>query len=330
MFMKKIMTVGLLLLASLSVFADAQQEVVKHLKSSGLSCGYDAARKRWIAVGFHEMPMTSPSVQADFFHQRQKGCILAEMRARREIAKMMNSEMRLRDEARIHSDAKGSVREIASLYEFLSKAELKGATVLQSAESWDGASYQVAVAVGVSESREVIAEQMMAPNSLTSVEEDEESTWKRWAESQDLAVTIGARYFKDPLNGRCIVGIGMADVQGKRGLQLKQAYVMAQVRARENLAHALASDTVVKDTAMSVYRAIEKGELTSEQADEQFVIRIRRAARVTVRGGEVYSTEVKHPITGHRVYVSVYGMKLTSTRQESAVVLTCRLPGMRK
>ena len=138
----------------------------------------------------------------------------------------------------------------------------------------------------------------------------DDGEWLKWVESVQIASVIGSRRFKDQLGKFRYVGVGAADIQGKSGMALKNAMRIAQMSAKENLSFAIYSEMVSCDMASSVLEDIAAGSLRIEDAWETFDKRVIRLCKgKIVRGHEVYSSaEIVHPITGRKLFVSVYGI----------------------
>ena len=290
--------------------ASAVEEVRSTLARSGIRPGIDSRRGRYVFIGSCEREASDPALDGNFMSLRNDCAKIAELSARRNLIKARSVTVAAKDSGGMAADGDVTVRYMKSVFKAMAADEESGSFVLTSAESWNGKTYQVAVAVGWSKKAEEKGVLMQAAKlpSGDSVEDDE--GWRQWAESVNMASVIGSRQFLDKRGNSRYVGVGLADIHGKRGVELKKALRRAQMSAKENLAFAVYSKTISKDVAVSVLTEMEAGNLREEAAWETFVSRVMRQCKGRiVRGHEVYSSdEVVHPITGRRMYVSVYGI----------------------
>lgn len=288
----------------------AVEKVRSTLARSGIRAGVDSGRGRYVFIGSCEREVGDLALDDKFMSLRNDCAKIAELSARRDLIKARSVTVSAKDSGGVASDGDVTVRHMKSVFKAMAADEESGSFVLTSAESWNGKIYQVAVAVCWSKKAEEKGVLMQAANlpSGDSVEDDEE--WRQWAESVNIASVIGSRQFLDSRGKPRYLGVGNADIHGKRGVELKKALRQAQLSAKENLAFAVYSKTVSRDVAVSVLSEIEAGNLREEDAWETFVSRVMRQCKGRiVKGREVYcSDEVICPITGREMYVSVYGI----------------------
>lgn len=284
------------------------------LRESGTKVGIDAERKRYVFIGSCEREMDNPADDRKFLETREECALVAEIRARREMIKARRQVVSARDAARSMADESAAGISIASYYECLANEEMNGTTVLCSSESWDQTTkrYQVAVAVAWSEK---LAAADKAPALGTEDFREgggDDPEWLAWAKLMDFAKVFGTRTFKGTDGVRRFVGIGFSDIEGKTGAQLRGAYRIAQVRAQRNLAFLVRLDVVSKEILASLVQEVSSGNLTESAAWEKYEsLAIAKCRGQAVRGHEVYEADVRHPLSGRLMHVSVCGLAET-------------------
>ena len=299
---------------ALNVFAQdgAHKEVRAVLKRSEIKVGVDREKMRYVFIGSCEIKVTDPANDSKF-HQKRSNCAkIAELRAKRDLMKARSVKVTLADSTESMSDGDRSIILTKSLCKFIAEDQHTGSTVLCSAESWDDQTgqYQVAVAVAWSEKLEADGGRLQVPISDPSFA-DEDPEWERWVKSVNIESVFGSRQFKDSRGFRRYVGIGSADIDGKKGKALKDAYTVAKLTAKEQLAFALYSESESRDVAKTILAQIQMGDVEETDAWERFESEvIRRCKGKILRADMVYdSDELKNPITGRPMFVAVYGVK---------------------
>jgi len=292
---------------------DAKQEVAAILARSGVRIGVDSANSRYVFIGVAERKIADPANAPDFMKEREACSCLAELRAKRDLMKARMVRVTIKDTAAVVGDGENTGIQMESLCKFIAEDKKHGSVTLCSAESWDPDSqrYQVAVAVAWSaklEEQGALLKAAAMPNDDLT---EDDPAWGKWAKSVRLESVLGSRQFKDENGNRRYVGVGAKDVDGLMGLKLKSAMRVAQMYAIRNLAFSVYSDSVSRDVAKSVLRQIQQGAITQSDAWESYESEVkRRCDSLILRGHRVYETdELRHPITGHKLYIVVYGIE---------------------
>ncbi len=288
----------------------AEAIVRKSLMDRGIEIGIDTEKERYVFVGSCERDISDPLSEKNFLLIRAECAKIAELHAKSEIMQARQTTISASVSTGVQSCGNVTRKYTASIFKAVAADRQSGATVLTSAESWDGKRFQVAVAVGWSKKLEEAGMRLQSATLPTgdSVEDDEE--WKKWADSVNLPMALGSRQFKDSQGRRRYVGIGVSDITGKSGVQLKEAMNLAKMAAKENLAFALYSESVSHRVAESIVQEIDAGDLSEEDAWETFTSRVMRTCKGKIlRGHEVYCTEAIYPLTGSTIYISVYGIE---------------------
>lgn len=297
-----------------NVFAQdgAIKEVRAVLKRSEIKVGVDREKMRYVFIGSCDVKVTDPASDPKFHHKRSSCAKIAELRAKRDLMKARSVKVTLADSTESISDGDRSIILTKSLCKFIAEDQHTGSTVLCSAESWDDQTgqYQVAVAVAWSQKLEADGGRVQVQTADPTFD-DEDPEWERWVKSVNIESVFGSRQFKDSRGFRRYVGIGSADIDGKRGKALKDAYTVAKLTAKEHLAFALYSESESRDVAKTVLAQIQTGAIEETDAWERFESEvIRRCKGKVLRADMVYdSDELKNPITGRPMFVTVYGVK---------------------
>ncbi len=288
----------------------AEAIVRKSLMERGIETGIDTKKGRYVFVGTCERDISDPLSEKNFLLIRAECAKIAELHARSKIMQARQTTISASVSTGVQSYDHVSRRYTKSMLEAIAADRQSGATVLTSAESWDGKRFQVAVAVGWSKKLEETGMRLQAATLPTGDSVADDGEWKKWADSVNLPMALGSRQFKDAQGRRRYVGIGMSDISGKSGAQLKEAMTLAKMAARENLAFALYSESVSHQVAASVVQEIDAGGLSEKDAWETYTSRVMRTCKGKIlRGHEVYSNEAIYPLTGSMIYISVYGIE---------------------
>lgn len=190
-----------------------------------------------------------------------------------------------------------------SVVSLLAKMPLLGATVLTQAESWDPETKQYCVAVAVVWSpklQEAAFKLGMGDFSVTA--KPGKLSRKEWIKAQNWCSMIGTRQFTDDEGRRYFVGIGA--IEPGTGNEADAKRMFAETLARKNVGMALLGD-------MAAYREVRQHLAVykdgSSETLKQLLDAIRaRVERVADGCLSLKKTEVKHPITGRKIYVAAY------------------------
>ena len=193
--------------------------------------------------------------------------------------------------------------ETESTATLLSKMPLLGATVLTQAESWDPGDKQYCVAVAVvwSPKLQACAAKIGTGDFTTSGKPGKFSKLD-WVKAQDWRSMIGTRRFTDNKGNNYFVGIGAVD-PGK-GVQANAKRMLAETLARKNVAMALIGDLA---TQREMKQNLKVYADQSTATKQKIVDSISSKVDLQLKGCmSLAKKEVKHPITGKKIYVSAY------------------------
>ena len=190
-----------------------------------------------------------------------------------------------------------------------------GATILNQAEHFDEASgvYHLASAVVWSEGLKNGAVEFLSPDKPIRAADEEKSAeyMVDWLSKQDLGTMCGPRQLLTPDGERHFIGISSREV-GSNAERNATNIRLAQMYAIQALLFSLYSDVSFQDAAVNAMKLITAGGvdgITQGEVMESLQRDISIKAKKVLRGlEEIYGEEVVHPITGRKMYVSVYEM----------------------
>ena len=302
----------LTLFSGRSCLADAESLVVSKLEKAGLEVGYDEERQRFVVVGTAETHTGTLPVSELFDKTRNDLGKQAALNARRELMYMLALRVRARDSVDAVYTSGRSLAEVHTVIEQFSSLRIVGCKTLCTAESYDGESgvYQVAVALGWS--RKVACEASSAV-AADWARTDDEAVYEAWCSKNDLSSMIGGRDFTDEKGVRRYVGIGVVDIDGKKGKMLAMAYKKARLKALDNLAVSLSLDAAAHDVAQRFVREVSFGNVEARDLWERFSSEVFTHCRLELKNQkEVYSATVNNPVSGRQMHVSVVGLTAKS------------------
>ena len=187
-----------------------------------------------------------------------------------------------------------------------------GVTMLAQAESWDGENYHMAGAAVWSKVLEKAAIAMLDGKKIEAKGGDKMVS--EWLESIDLGLVCGPRQLVDPKGNRVFLGISARET-GLNAMRDRANQRAAQVSALSYLTMSLFSDidmVTQQEAAMNVFET----SATSADVDVWEEINDKIGQNVQKRmlegANEIYSTTVEHPISGKKMYVSVYSLDADS------------------
>ena len=185
----------------------------------------------------------------------------------------------------------------------LSKMPLLGATVLTQAESWDPETKQYSVAVAIVWSFKLQSNvAKIGVGDFSHVGKPGKYSKKAWVKAQDLSSMIGTRRFVDNEGQNYFVGIGAAEL--RNGVHANEDRKAAESLASKNVVMALIGDLVAcREMKQSLKVYADQSTATKQKLADL----IASKCDIQLPGcADLAKKEVKHPITGKRIYVAVY------------------------
>ena len=207
-----------------------------------------------------------------------------------------------------------------------------GATILNQAEHFENGKYHIASAVAWSEGLKNGAVEFLDPNKQVRVADESKSAeyMVDWLSKQDLGTMCGPRQVITPDGERHFLGISAREV-GDNSEASATNIRSAQLYAIQALLFSLYSDVTFQDAARNAMKLITAGGvngITQGEVMETLQRDISLKANKVLRGlDEIYGEEVVHPITGRKMYVSVYEMsasKAARAKQFSTEIAALR------
>ena len=206
-----------------------------------------------------------------------------------------------------------------------------GATILNQAESFENGVYHLASAVAWSEGLKNGAVEFITGKPARTVDEDKSAEYMvDWLSKQDLGTMCGPRQVITPDGERHFLGISSREI-GSNAEGSATNIRLAQLYAIQAMLFSLYSDVSFKDAAEVGIKTINAGGangITQGKVMEALHSHVSVKAKKVLRGlDEIYGEEVVHPITGRKMYVSVYEMsasKAARAKQFSADIAALR------
>ena len=213
----------------------------------------------------------------------------------------------------------GSLQEkFKSSIETMAKMPLFGATVIMQAESWNSKDkrYEVALLVCWSIKLERAANAIMTgkTNYKVAVKGNKLSIHE-WLDKQNLAVMSGPRQYLDADGNRWFIGISgraLSSSSSKR----RKAKNLSKMYARQMAVFSLYGDVKAQEKAEQIMETRNSGKgADSEESDETKVKESfandlsQSISKISIRGMQKLGSKTAiHPLSGHEVYVTVYGI----------------------
>ena len=193
--------------------------------------------------------------------------------------------------------------ETESTAAMLSKMPLLGATVLTQAESWDPGTKQYSVALAIVWSPKLQScAAKIGTGDFTAAGKPGKFTKLDWVKAQDWRSMIGTRRFTDNKGNNYFVGIGASEPG--IGVQANAKRMIAETLARKNVAMALVGDIVAQREMKQNVKVFADQSTATKQ---KIVDAISSKVDLHLKGCmSLAKKEVKHPITGKRIYVCAY------------------------
>lgn len=272
--------------------------------------GYNAEARSCAFIGTSERTVHVPVSSPNFLVARNAAVKAAERNARAEIMKVVSATMSGARAARLETDGAKAVETTRTLVDVFSMEPLHGCETLCVQEEKDGDLIRVAVAVKWSAAAEAEA-RAAKRGDIHSDAPSGVGEWKEWAGTFDFAHAGCSATFVGSDGIRRWVGIGYADIEGKRGLAASAAMHAARQSAGAELAYALFGDAEAQSVARRLREEASSrgGETVALTADE-FENRVALAVKgKMVRDSEVHTATIVHPLTGRKLFVSVAGVE---------------------
>lgn len=308
---------------------NAVDEVRTWFKKKEWKIGHwDKEKKRIIVVMSEEFDCQDPAKMPGVMVLRDLAVKRAVLQAKAEIAEYVRSEVDAEDilealggnapetSAEEKEAIEKQVQEFqatrqSSSFGTMADMPLFGTTCIRQSESWNHGKYQIAIALVWSPALERSARAVLTGDKVVCKPKTNGQSLESWLESVNVAVMAGPLQFVDADGTRWFLGIssGAAD-DDLNSLQLKNNRRIADLSAKQMLVFSLFADVKANEVMRQAVNTTSiDGKSTSEVAQwlEQNIS--QKIESLPVRGmGQLFGEEVEHPVTGGRIYVSIYGL----------------------
>ncbi len=306
---------------------DAEDEVKGWVKGKKWKCGWDAKKKRFIQISAESFDCADPAKVQNVMVQRDMAVKRAVLMAKSEIIQSIKMEVDAEDIVSAMASptsAKTEQNELlqrvqkmkqSSSAEFRAEMPLFGATCVRQSESWNRGKYQVAVALVWSPALERSARAIITGDKVVCKPKTDGKKIEQWLEDVNPAFMSGPIQFVDADGTRWFLGIsaGAAD-EDLGSLTLRTNRKIADLSAKQMLAFSLWGD-VKSNEAMKQELATQtlNGKSKTEVA-QWLESKVSQSIKgLPLRGmNQLLGEEVEHPVTGGRIYVSIYGINQNS------------------
>ena len=209
-------------------------------------------------------------------------------------------------------------QENISSVETFSKMSVVGLVPIASFESWDGEQYsttQIAIWTNKEEKR---TRELYAGKDVKF--DPGETSLNAFIKSTDWSTAQGARKFFDDKGNFWLLAIGSHPLKSKSSSATRKAKGMAQLSAQKQIAYILYAETESKRIAKSKMQEIAKGTVdggTENQSVTAFSETLsQKVEKKNIQGmSQKLGKKYTHPISGQKMYVSVYGLSSSGVRK---------------
>ncbi|MBQ9345086.1 MAG: hypothetical protein IJT88_07735 [Kiritimatiellae bacterium] len=308
---------------------DAAEEVRTWIKDKGWKIGrWDKEKKRLIVVTKEEFDCKDPATMPDVMTQRDLAAKRAVLQAKAEMIEYVKSEVSAEDlvesmggyAKEASAEEKAAVE--AQVEKFKSQTQVSsmataaemplfGVTCIRQSESWNRGKYQIAVAMVWSPALERSARAVLTGDKVVCKPKANGQSLEDWLESVNVAVMSGPMQFVDADGTRWFLGIsaGAAD-DDLDALELKTNRRIADLSAKQMLVFSLFADVKANEVMKQAGAMKSVGGKSTVESAQWMESAISQSVKdLPVRGmGQLFGEEVEHPVTGGRIYVSIYGL----------------------
>lgn len=194
----------------------------------------------------------------------------------------------------------------------IAKMPIYGTTAILQAESWDKSSgeYMVSTVFTWSKALE------RAVRAIVTGEDFKTKPGKmpvnQWLAKQDLATMIGPRQYIDDKGNRWFLGVTCRSVQGLTSVKKTKAKGLTEMFAKQMAVFSIYSDVESFKEAAAMMETRGDEDITAEDFAQKVSAKFEKK---TVRGlQKLTSKELKHPVTGDKIYVAVFGINAGSAK----------------
>lgn len=303
--------------------SNAEAEVKAWVKGKKWRRGWDAKKKRFVKITVESFDCDDPAKVQNVMVQRDMAVKRAVLMAKDEIIQAVKVELDAEDivssmaSPNMSDDEQKELGERVQKMKQSSDAEFRaamplfGATCVRQTESWNKGKYQVAVALVWSPALERSARAIITGNKVICKPKENGKNIEAWLDSINPAFMSGPIQFVDADGTRWFIGVsaGAADEE-LDSLTLRNNRRIADLSAKQMLAFSLWGDVKAHEAMkQEVATKTLNGKSSTEVAQWLDSTVSQSIKGLPLRGmTQLYSEEVDHPVTGGRIYVSIYGI----------------------
>ena len=216
------------------------------------------------------------------------------------------------------------LKENTSVVETISEMNVVGLFPIANFESWDGNQYQTTIICIWSTKEEKRARAIFAGKNFKV--EPSNLSLNDYLERQDWSSAQGMRKFTDNEGNFWLLSISSAMIKGSSGSAMNRTIGLAQNNAKKQLVYSLYSDAKSKEKAKEKMQELagEDENTVDVQTASNFSKELIQAFQdLEIQGNsEVFDTEAIHPISGQKIYVSIYGISTESVAKAKLMELS--------
>lgn len=305
--------------------ANAEDDVKAWLKGKKWKPGWDSRKKRFIQISTGQFDCDDPAKAQDVVVRRDMAVKRAVLSAKMDIIEAVKTEVDAEDIVEMMGATapgtpvneanalKNRVQKLkqSSSAEFRAEMPLFGATCVRQSESWNRGKYQVAVALVWSPALERSARAVITGEKVVCKPKENGKSIEEWLDAVNPAFMSGPLQVVDADGTRWFLGISAgAANEGLDSLTLKTNRRLADLSAKQMLAFSIWGDVKANETLKQELTSMTvKGKSTTEVA-QWLESKVSQSIKgLPIRGmSRLLGEEVEHPVTGGRIYVSIYGI----------------------
>lgn len=284
---------------------------------------WDSKKKRFVMLSREEFDCDDPANVKDVMVQRDMAVKRAVLMAKNEIIQAIKTDVDAEDIVSAmasptvpDAEKKELVERIQELKqlssaEFRAEMPLFGATCVRQSESWNRGKYQVAVALVWSPALERSSRAIITGDKVVCKPKENGKSVEEWLESVDPAFMSGPIQFVDADGTRWFLGISASAAdEDLDSLTLRTNRRIADLSAKQMLAFSLWGDVKANEVMKQELSAKTLEGKSSTEVAQWLESHISQSIKeLPLRGmSQLLSEEVDHPVTGGRIYVSIYGI----------------------
>ncbi len=303
--------------------SNAKDEVSAWVKGKKWKRGWDSKKKRFVQISAEDFDCADPAKVQNVMVQRDMAVKRAVLMAKSEIIQSIKTDVDAEDIVAAMSspttpadEQKELVSRVQKLKqsssaEFSAEMPLFGATCVRQSESWNKGKYQIAVALVWSPALERSARAIITGNKVVCKPKENGKSIEGWLEDVNPAFMSGPIQFVDADGTRWFLGVsaGAAD-EDLDSLTLRTNRKVADLSAKQMVAFSLWGDVKSNEAIKQELAAKTLDGKSSTEVARWLESKVSQSIKgLPLRGmTQLLSEEVDHPVTGGRIYVSIYGI----------------------